>query len=248
MTTTVIRLAGPAQSWGGARVSDEVFPTETVPTRSGLIGLLCAGLGLERGAVPQWVQDAKFTVRVDRRGYVETDFHTTNPMPDHLAEHLGRLERAAGRRSKPDPITGFVPTGSGEAWKIGGSPSTAISRRKFLSFAEFLVAITVADDHHDELVAALRTPQFCTFLGRKAFGPTFPFFLGTTPVDDHTAVLSSIPTIHTPDKTDTPTPETVTRFAHPITGLRNPTREPLTVPFVTSRKDQLAWLQHSLTR
>lgn len=38
-----------------------------------------------------------------------------------------------------------------------------------------------AQDHGEEVAHALRHPRFTPYLGRKAFAPTFPYYLGVAP-------------------------------------------------------------------
>ncbi len=65
----MLRLDGPMQAWGTHTYED--FRTSNgFPTRSGLLGLLGACLGLERRnhhALEQLAQSLAFTVRVDRQ-------------------------------------------------------------------------------------------------------------------------------------------------------------------------------------
>lgn len=75
MTTLLIELAGPQQSWGSAsRFARR--STEIAPTKSGVIGLIAAALGLERTADLSRFSDIRFGVRIDQPGVVERDFHT----------------------------------------------------------------------------------------------------------------------------------------------------------------------------
>jgi len=75
MTTLVLRLAGPMQSWGeSSRFSRRA--TEQSPTKSGVIGLLAAACGLRRTDPLEDLLSLTFGVRVDQPGRVERDFHT----------------------------------------------------------------------------------------------------------------------------------------------------------------------------
>ena len=83
MATLLLRLAAPLQSWG-ADSKFEIRKTEREPTKSGVIGLLAAALGLRRddAAGLQPLCGLRFGVRVDREGALLEDFHTAgNPTP-----------------------------------------------------------------------------------------------------------------------------------------------------------------------
>ncbi len=75
MTTLVLRLVGPMQSWGGSsRFARR--GTEQAPTKSGIVGLLAAACGLRRTDPLEDLLSLTFGVRVDQPGRVERDFHT----------------------------------------------------------------------------------------------------------------------------------------------------------------------------
>lgn len=77
MATLLLRLAAPLQSWG----SDSKFETRKTgraPTKSGVIGLLAAALGLRRDdtAGLARLNRLRFAVRTDQEGSLLVDFHT----------------------------------------------------------------------------------------------------------------------------------------------------------------------------
>jgi CRISPR system Cascade subunit CasD len=75
MSVLLLRLAGPMQSWGiRSRFSNR--DTGLEPSRSGVIGLLCAALGRTREQRLDDFQPLKMAVRVDREGRVMRDYHT----------------------------------------------------------------------------------------------------------------------------------------------------------------------------
>ena len=138
----ILRLNGPMQAWG--KHTFETFrPSELFPTRSGLVGLLGACLGIDRRATANLraLSDGfTFAVRVDA-GLFEprklTDFHT--------------IKNARG-----------VQPGK---WK-----EQEISRREYLCDARFTLALDVrADARYDAhaIREAVRQPHFTPFLGRR---------------------------------------------------------------------------------
>jgi CRISPR system Cascade subunit CasD len=75
MNTLLLRLAGPMQSWG-VQSRFTVRDTGLEPSKSGVVGLLCAALGRPR---PEPVVDLAILtmgVRVDQEGVMARDFHT----------------------------------------------------------------------------------------------------------------------------------------------------------------------------
>lgn len=79
MTTLLIELSGAQQAWG-SRSRFATRATELAPTRSGVIGLLAAALGMERTEPLDRFQALGFGVRIDQPGYVERDFQTTRSL------------------------------------------------------------------------------------------------------------------------------------------------------------------------
>ena len=76
MATLLLRLAAPLQAWG----SDSKFETRKTnrePTKSGVIGLLAAALGLRRDESEALARLAqlRFGIRVEREGQLLVDYH-----------------------------------------------------------------------------------------------------------------------------------------------------------------------------
>ena len=69
MSTLLLRLAGPMQSWGTDSKFD-VRRTGREPSKSGVIGLVAAALGIARQdrQALQTLNDLRFGVRVDHEG------------------------------------------------------------------------------------------------------------------------------------------------------------------------------------
>lgn len=74
MPTLLLRLAAPLQSWGSSS-KFEIRTTEKMPTKSGVVGMLAAALGLRRDADLSKLNALIFGVRADREGEDITDFH-----------------------------------------------------------------------------------------------------------------------------------------------------------------------------
>ena len=81
MTTLLLRLSAPMQAWGTrSRFSER--DTGLEPSRSGVIGLLCAALGRGRDESVDDLAALRFGVRVDREGLLRTDYHTASGVPN----------------------------------------------------------------------------------------------------------------------------------------------------------------------
>ena len=73
--TLLLRLAGPMQSWG-TQSRFQMRDTELEPTKSGVIGLLCAALGWARDHDLARLNQLIMGVRVDRPGHMMMDYQT----------------------------------------------------------------------------------------------------------------------------------------------------------------------------
>jgi len=73
----LLRLEGNLQSWG-LHTRTKNRPTESFPTKSGVIGILAAALGLNRGDIQTIKELSSFgmTVYTVRHGTLLNDFHT----------------------------------------------------------------------------------------------------------------------------------------------------------------------------
>jgi CRISPR system Cascade subunit CasD len=149
MSTLLMRLAGPLQAWGAdSKFSKRMTGRE--PTKSGVIGLVAAALGLRRtdakplAELPDDKRFAKlcklcFGVRTDQPGQLVRDFHTARTYDGKQA---------------------------------------FISERYYLADAIFLAGLEGEDALLEEIAAALQNPYFPLFLGRRACPPTGQMVLG----------------------------------------------------------------------
>ena len=74
MSTLLLRFAAPMQAWGADSRFD-IRKTNREPTKSGVVGLLAAALGLQRDAPLNELTALRMGVRVDREGVLLRDFH-----------------------------------------------------------------------------------------------------------------------------------------------------------------------------
>lgn len=77
MSTLLLRLAGPMQSWG-MRSRFRRRTTEMEPTKSGVVGLLAAALGRQRTDSIADLADLRLGVRVEQQGHLLHDFQTAS--------------------------------------------------------------------------------------------------------------------------------------------------------------------------
>ncbi|WP_350449936.1 type I-E CRISPR-associated protein Cas5/CasD [Aminobacterium mobile] len=73
--TLLLKLEGPMQSWGYRSRFDQ-RDTALEPTRSGVIGLICAAMGIAREEDISQFESIRMGVRIDKKGRIERDYHT----------------------------------------------------------------------------------------------------------------------------------------------------------------------------
>lgn len=80
MATLLLRLAAPLQSWG-SQSKFNIRLTDREPTKSGVVGMLAAALGIQRNDDPKKLEPLnalRFGVRVEKEGKLLRDFHTVH--------------------------------------------------------------------------------------------------------------------------------------------------------------------------
>jgi CRISPR system Cascade subunit CasD len=75
MSTLLLRLAAPIQSWG-INSKFNRRDTQRYPSKSGIIGLLAAALGRSREDSLEDLSELRLGVRIDRAGDLLRDYHT----------------------------------------------------------------------------------------------------------------------------------------------------------------------------
>ena len=149
-TTLLLQCVAPLQSWG-TQSNFTVRDTGREPSKSGIIGLLCAALGRPRTEPVDDLASLAMGVRIDREGQILRDYHTAGQ---------GGLQK------------GFL-----KAVGKGVSKSTIISNRYYLADALFLVGLSGDKHLLQTLHNALANPHWMLFLGRKACPPARPIYL-----------------------------------------------------------------------
>jgi len=144
--TLLLRLQGPLQSWGTTSRFDE-RDTQLEPSKSGVLGLLCAALGRDRGEPVDDLAALRMGVRVDREGVPMRDYQTA---------------------------TGVLIAGNAKAdeGRTVVSPRFYLADAVFLVGLQGEDVALLQQLHK-----ALQHPVWPLALGRKSFVPSAPVFL-----------------------------------------------------------------------
>lgn len=168
MPTLLLRLVGPMQSWGTTSRFDQ-RDTGKEPSKSGVVGLLAAALGIDR---ENWTDLKPLTslcigVRHDRPGVAKYDYQTVG----QGTEEVMNSDRKIQLRSRMILANGKYPSGE----HLGEGVQ---SYRHYLADAAFLVGIEGRDHPLLERThAALRDPIWPLALGRKSYVPSEPIWI-----------------------------------------------------------------------
>jgi len=190
-------IYAPLMSWGDIAVG-ELRGSWDRPSRSAILGLLAAGLGIDRS--DQAGHDALeagygLAVRVDCAGTAMTDYHTAQTMRQSVIQSVvkklgGQPPRAA--ILDPEPILE----------KSTFPPETMLSRRTYRQDALASIALWVRAAAPvytlERLAEALRHPVFVLYAGRKAnpLGlPLSPRIVAATSLAGAFAELPTFPSI-----------------------------------------------------
>lgn len=152
MPTLLLRLVGPMQSWGTTSRFDQ-RDTGKEPSKSGVIGLLAAALGIDRenGIDLEPLTHLTIGVRHDRPGVPKRDYQTAG------CATTDTIIKADGKQAKDGGV---------------------VSDRFYLADAAFLVGLECADRALLESIhAALRNPVWPLALGRKSYVPSEPVWI-----------------------------------------------------------------------
>jgi CRISPR system Cascade subunit CasD len=152
MPTLLLRLVGPMQSWGTTSRFDQ-RDTGKEPSKSGVIGIIAAAMGIER---ENWIDLEPLTrlsigIRHDRPGVPKRDYQTAGcATTDTIIQANGKLAKGGG----------------------------IVSQRDYLADASFLVGVECEDRFLlERIYAALKNPVWALALGRKSYVPSEPIWI-----------------------------------------------------------------------
>ncbi len=182
-----LMLDGPMQSWG----FESRFQRRTTglyPTKSGLIGMICAAMGeakrpREEDEMLQKLARLEMTVFVlpkPRPGVARPDVTAR----DHWLE-IRRLEdyHTVGGGFDPKSEPQWMPRKASG----GSSEHPTVSHRQYLFDSCFGVILVGGPSLLQQVASALRNPRWGVWLGRKCCIPATPFLASDT---DGTAVFA----------------------------------------------------------
>jgi len=149
-------LDSPMQSWGYMSKFDR-RTSFNCPTKSGVIGMLCAAMGIPKSDMESLAELAKLDMVV----------YSFSPM-----ERLSDFHTVGGGFDKDRNPQNIVRTAKGT---VG---NTVVTRREYLLDAKFAVVLEGNGDLLSKIESDLKNPKWGVWLGRKSCIPTVPIFQG----------------------------------------------------------------------
>lgn len=184
MTGVVLLLTGPLQSWGSPAPGIYLRPTASMPSFSGIVGLIANSLGRHRcDPIDDLAAGGQIASRADRPGMLLDDFQTIGT--------LGRYALVAEKPAKQldNPI---------------------VTNRHYLQDAAFLAVYTPPPNgiSAEQVFEALLSPARPLYLGRRGCPPgeRIPICVTKRPAEDIFATAKllrePLPTHRTVTSTD----------------------------------------------
>ncbi|MFE0027100.1 type I-E CRISPR-associated protein Cas5/CasD [Amycolatopsis sp. NPDC059021] len=170
MTTLTLCFDAPMQSWG-LRSRGVLRDTAMEPTKSGVVGLLAAAMGVERDDEAGIAELAalRLGIRVDREGLLERDYQTAQNVPTTLG--TGHRTVVSERYYLADAL--FLVALEGPGALLGQLAGAVVAPRWPLCFGRraFVPARPVLSGIHDgTLERTLREHPWLEHPGRAAPG------------------------------------------------------------------------------
>lgn len=170
-------LIGPIGAFGGP-AGHEFRKTAQAPTRSGVLGLIGAAMGIRRddGAEQSALRGLGVSVATYRVGIGFRDFHTIQTVPSARIK-LPKSRAVALAALSPDD-------------------NAVITRRDYVTDCAYGVAVWRRDDTAPDLESiahSLKTPVFVPFLGRKSCPVSHPMAPVQVSADTSVAVFDALP-------------------------------------------------------
>jgi len=188
----IIKLQGAMQAWGGHTYED-YRPSLIFPTRSAIVGLLGACLGIEREDIRTLkALNASFqqnlAVRADKHKIAKRQ-HTQTVTWQNTEDQPVSMQK----------ITDFHIVM--QARKVDGKPrpEAIVSRREYLCDAEFTLALAfIAESAYslERVKQAIQKPVYTPFLGRRSCPIQRPLYEAVVNAENAQAALNKIAPYH----------------------------------------------------
>lgn len=160
----LLYLDAPMQAWGhSSRFNRRT--SASWPVKSGLVGMLCAAIGIERDDEAGIAQLADLSMTVhtlQNRGWRLMDYHTVGGGYNTQTQRQNMSNKAGG-----------------------GSPSTVLTDREYLLDCKFGVILSGSPEVVERCAVAVQNPKWGIWFGRKCCLPAARIFEGVFNTAEH---------------------------------------------------------------
>jgi len=177
----ILKCHGAMQAWGGHTYED-YRPSLIFPTRSAMVGLLGACLGLDR-AQPEQLK------------LLNDSFDLSVKAHPRCVEHRHFDEKRDVRLVSLHKLTDYHTVLDARRSDGGKREDAIVSRREYLCDAEFTLALRFYDQpayDMQRVVEAIRKPIYTPYLGRRSCPLQRPLFEAIVEADNAEQALNSI--------------------------------------------------------
>lgn len=182
VTTVLIRLSGPLQSYGASSHWTE-RETSPRPTKSAVAGLIANAMGRDWSDDLSDLRSMTYAVRADRPGQPLTDYQTAGggAFPSYV------WETSAPYGDLPHYGVPRVPKlrsdGTVKAPWMRAERAPVQFRKRYVADGAFLAGMTTDDEHLAERIThSLHQPRGLLYLGRRSCPPSHAPAYGLTPL------------------------------------------------------------------
>ena len=176
-----LRFKSPMQSWGdqtNTHTSGSYRGTNQFPTYSGVFGLLCACMGINKTR-----NYDKYTELFNTIKYVSSvAVRQFNILVDNQ-NMGGGYRKNISYEKKMVPLTSDRNDWVG-MWNGDGTSNSKLSDREYLEDADFIVTIEVSDVIADDVINHIKNPTWMPTFGRSCCIPSTRLFIGSFDTHD----------------------------------------------------------------
>ncbi|ATG89560.1 type I-E CRISPR-associated protein Cas5/CasD [Methylomonas koyamae] len=179
----ILKCQGAMQAWGGHTYED-YRPSLIFPTRSAVVGLLGACLGINRQQPEQLKK-------------LNDSFELTVLANHRLVEQRQFKDERKPRTVNLHKITDYHTVLNARRADGGKRDDAIVSRREYLCDAEFTLALAFKDSAEYDLakvLTAIKAPKYTPYLGRRSCPLQRPLFEAIVGAEDAQQALKQIET------------------------------------------------------
>jgi len=186
----LLRLKAPLQSWGDNSKTETCGAyrgTATEPTFTGLLGLICACMGINSNRNPVEYSNIKSSFSIAK---IYSN-NTPTILKDYQTMGGGYDCTKYEANMVPRKINGKFPNSPG--WTQSLPSRSKLSTREYLEDADFLVVLNVKESICSKMIESLKNPTWVPYFGRANCIPSTRIYVGcASTIEEYESLKDSI--------------------------------------------------------